>query len=278
MATPIPLVVHATHEAGLKVGGIGAVLDGLLSAPAYLSAVQRTVLVGPMNANDPVHMERINNPRSGITIRYSSLHAIFDKVPEATRAALQLVEQTFSIAILYGTRRFGAAEHEIILVDATAPNLQQIDSFKYFLWEHYRLDSARHSWNPEYNLYISIAPPLFAALRSIGAGRGLSPAEKFIIAHEWLGMPVVYAAQLVEPGQWRTIFYAHESATARRLVEEDNGHDTRFYNVLRKAREWNLDLETIFGNQDDLFKHPILKTAERCSAVFAVGDLVVEEL
>ena len=30
---PLPtfdLVVHATHEAGLKVGGIGAVLDGLL--------------------------------------------------------------------------------------------------------------------------------------------------------------------------------------------------------------------------------------------------------
>ena len=65
MAAPIPLLVHATHEAGLKVGGIGAVLDGLLSAPSYLDSVQRTVLVGPMNANDPVHMERINNPHTG---------------------------------------------------------------------------------------------------------------------------------------------------------------------------------------------------------------------
>jgi hypothetical protein len=278
MATPIPLVVHATHEAGLKVGGIGAVLDGLLSAPSYLEAVQRTVLVGPLNANDPVYIERINNPRSGITIRYSSLHAIFNNVSESMRVALQQVEQTFSIAILYGTRRFGSAEHEIILVDATSPNWQQVDSFKYFLWEHYGLDSARYSWNPEYNLYITIAPPLFAALRAIGAGRGLAAAEKFIIAHEWLGMPVVYAAQLVEPGQWRTVFYAHETATARRLVEEHGGHDTRFYNVLRKAREWNLDLESLFGNQDDLFKHPILKTAARCNGLFAVGDLVVEEL
>ena len=111
-----------------------------------------------------------------------------------------------------------------------------------------------------------------------GAGRGLAPAEKFIIAHEWLGMPIVYAAQLVEPGQWRTIFYAHETATARRLVEEDSGHDTRFYNALRKAHEWNLDLDAVFGNQDDLFKHPILKTAARCNSLFAVGDLVVEEL
>jgi hypothetical protein len=262
MAAPVPLVVHATHEAGLKVGGIGAVLDGLLSAPSYLAAVQRTILVGPMNANDPVHIERINNPRSGITIRYSSLHGIFNNVSELVRAALQQIEQTFSVAILYGTRRFGPTEHEIILVDATAPNVQQVDSFKYFLWEHYGLDCARYSWNPEFNLYITIAPPLFAALRAIGAGRGLAAAEKFIIAHEWLGMPVVYAAQLVEPGQWRTIFYAHETATARRIVEENDGHDTRFYNVMRKGREWNLDLEALFGNQDDLLKHTILYTAE----------------
>jgi hypothetical protein len=278
MATPIPLVVHATHEAGLKVGGIGAVLDGLLSAPAYLDAVRRTVLVGPMNADDPVHIDRINNPRSGITIRYSSLHAIYDNVSESMRAQLQQVEQTFAIAVLYGTRRFGSAEHEIILVDATSPNPQQVNSFKYFLWEHYGLDCARYSWNPEFNLYIAIGPPLFAALRAIGAGSALSAEEKFIIAHEWLGMPVVYAAQLVEPGQWRTIFYAHETATARRLVEENSGHDTRFYNALRKAREWNIDLDAVFGNQDDLFKHPILKSAARCNSVFAVGDLVMEEL
>ncbi len=29
-ATSPMLVVHSTHEAGLKLGGIGAVLDGLL--------------------------------------------------------------------------------------------------------------------------------------------------------------------------------------------------------------------------------------------------------
>lgn len=278
MATPIPLVVHATHEAGLKVGGIGAVLDGLLTAPSYLESVRRTVLVGPMHAYDALHMERLNHPRSGITIRYSSLHGIFDAVDEATRTALQGVEMAFSIAVLYGTRRFGSVEHEIILVDVSSPNQQQIDSFKYYLWEHYGLDCPRHSWNNEFNHYISIAPPLFAALRAIGADRDIAAAEKFIIAHEWLGMPVVYAAQLAQPGQWRTVFYAHETATARRLVEDHSGHDTRFYNVMRKAREWGLDLDTVFGNQDDLFKHPILRTVARCDGIFAVGDLVVDEL
>lgn len=278
MAAPIPLVVHATHEAGVKVGGIGAVLDGLLGARAYVEQVQRTVLVGPMHAADPVQMERLNSPRNGIHIRYSSLHGIFDNVERPLRDALQQVEITFGVAILYGVRRFGSHEHEVILADVTSPNQQQIDSFQYYLWENYGLDSARHKWNSEYNTYIAIASPLFAALRAIGAGNSLAPAEKFIIAHEWLGLPVVFAAQLVEPGQWRTIFYAHETATARRLVEDHPGHDTRFYNALSKAREWNLDLEAVFGNQDGLFKHPMIKLAVRCDNIFAVGDLVVDEL
>ncbi|HXF62819.1 MAG TPA: hypothetical protein VNK95_14440 [Caldilineaceae bacterium] len=278
MTDPIPLVVHATHEAGVKVGGIGAVLDGLLGAESYGRQVQRTVLVGPMYANDPLMLERLNSPRSGITIWYSSLHGRFDGVPEAQRAALQAVEQTFRVALLYGVRRFGAAEHEVLLVDVTAPDLNQVNSFKYYLWENYGIDAARYSWNPEFNLYVAIAPPLFAALRAIGAGAGLAPDEKFIIAHEWLGLPFVFAAQLTEPGQWRTIFYAHETATARRLIEEHSGHDTRFYNALYKAKEWGLSLEAVFGNQDDLFKHPLIRQAARCDAIFAVGDLVVEEL
>lgn len=278
MADAIPLVVHATHEAGVKVGGIGAVLDGLLGAESYVRQVQRTVLTGPMLANDPVHLERLNSPRSGLTIRYSSLHGIFGGVSEDQRAALQAVEQTFQVAVLYGTRRFGQAEHEVLLVDATSPHQGQVNSFKYFLWEHYGIDSARYSWNPEFNLYIAIAPPLLAALRAIGAGAGLAADQRFIIAHEWLGLPLVFAAQMTEPGQWRTIFYAHETATARRIVEEHSGHDTRFYNALFKAKEWGLSLEATFGNQDDLFKHPLIKQAARCDSIFAVGDLVVEEL
>lgn len=278
MEHPIPLVVHATHEAGVKVGGIGAVLDGLLSAEAYVQSVQRTILAGPMMADDPTHWERLNQTLTGPMIRYSSLHGITDGVDEPTRAALQQVEQTFGVALFYGVRRFGAQEHEVLLVDVTNPDPQPINEFKYYLWEHYKLDSARYSWNPEYNLYIAIAPPLFAALQAIGAGRGLLPDERFIIAHEWLGMPLVLAAQLTEPGRWRTIFYAHETATARRIIEEHDGHDTRFYNVLYKAREWDLSLEATFGSQDDLFKHPIIKLATYCDNIFAVGDLVVDEL
>jgi hypothetical protein len=89
---------------------------------------------------------------------------------------------------------------------------------------------------------------------------------------------MVFAAQLNAPAGWRTIFYAHETATARRLIEEHNGHDTRFYNVMAKSREWELSLDEVFGDQYDLFKHPILRQAARCDNIFSVGDLVTQEL
>jgi hypothetical protein len=278
MAERIPLVVHATHEAGVKVGGIGAVLDGLLGARAYNEQVQRTILVGPMNGSDPIEMERLTSSRNGLTIRYSSLHAVFDGVPEAQRAALQRVEQIFAVALLYGVRRFGAYSHEVLLVDVTNPNRQQADSFKFHVWQSYGMDCARYGWNPEFNQYFTSAPPLFAALKAIEADAEAPPRARYVIAHEWLGMPLVFAAQLTEPGQWKTIFYAHEMATARMLIEDHGGHDTRFYNTLFKGREWNLNLEALFGPQEGFFKHAILKQAARCDNIFAVGDLVVDEL
>lgn len=278
MAESIPLLVHATHEAGVKVGGIGAVLDGLLSAQAYNEQVRRTVLVGPLNAGDSTEMERLTSPRNGLTIRYSSLHGIFDGVTEAQRAALQGVEQTFAVALLYGLRRFGPYRHEVLLVDVTNPNRQQVNTFKFYVWQHYAIDCGRYEWNPEFNDSFAAALPLFSALKAIGVAEALGPGQKYLMAHEWLGMPVVFATQMNDPGQWLTIFYAHEMATARLLIENHSGHDTRFYNTMIKAKEWNLSLEAVFGNQDAFFKHAILKQAARCDGIFAVGDLVVEEL
>ena len=278
MSSSIPLVIHATHEAGVKFGGIGAVLDGLLGADTYNQAVARSVLVGPMMGWDSVQMERLNSPRNRLTIRYSSLHGIFDNVTPTLRDALQQIEQRFAVGILYGTRRFGKYEHEVLLVDATNPASGPINSFRFHVWEHYGINSARYGHADEMNLYFAIAQPLFAGLKAIGADAGLSQDERFIVAHEWLGMPVVFAAQLNEPGQWRTIFYAHEMATARLLVEEHSGHDTRFYNALFRAQAWGQTLDDVFGNHDFFFKHAIIRQAARCDNIFAVGDLVVPEL
>ena len=40
-------VVHVTHEAIQKIGGIGAVLHGLLTSKVYLTQATRNILVGP---------------------------------------------------------------------------------------------------------------------------------------------------------------------------------------------------------------------------------------
>ena len=69
-----------------------------------------------------------------------------------------------------------------------------------------------------------------------------------MIAHEWLGMPLVFSALLHDPGRYRTVFYAHEVATARLLVENDAGHDTRFYNVLRAGLAQGHSLDEVFGD------------------------------
>ena len=44
---------------------------------------------------------------------------------------------------------------------------------------------------------------------------------------------MVFSALLRNDERYKTVFYAHEVATARLLVEGNGGHDTRFYNVLR---------------------------------------------
>ncbi len=274
----VPLVIHATHEAGAKVGGIGSVLDGILGAKSYNSQVGRTILVGPMFGWDPVQMERLTEAGNGVEIRYSSLHGIRYDVSEPVQQALLTVERTFQVALLYGRRKFGSAEHEILLVDASNPHMGHVEKFSYFLWENYGVESFRYNYDFEYNLYMSIAQPLFAGLKALGVDEGLAPHERVIIAHEWLGLPVAFAAQLNEPEQWRTVFYAHEVATARLLVESHAGHDTRFYNALLRARESHLPLDTVFGEQDSYYKHAVVRQAIHCDAIFAVSDSVREEL
>ena len=274
----VPLVIHATHEAGAKVGGIGSVLDGILGAKSYNSQVGRTILVGPMFGWDPVQMARLTEAGNGVEIRYSSLHGIRYEVSEPVQQALLTVERTFHVALLYGRRQFGDVEHEILLVDASNPHMGHVEKFSYFLWENYGVESFRYNYDFEYNLYMSIAQPLFAGLKALGVDEGLAPHERVIIAHEWLGLPVAFAAQLNEPEQWRTVFYAHEVATARLLVESHAGHDTRFYNALLRARESHLPLDTVFGEQDSYFKHAVVRQAIHCDAIFAVSDSVREEL
>jgi len=91
-------------------------------------------------------------------------------------------------------------------------------------------------------------------------------------------MPTALAG-ILEPGHnFRTIFYAHEVATMRRIVEKHPGHDTMFYNVIRQAHNEDLHVDEVFGEQDSYFKHSLVKASKYCDRILAVGDYVVDEL
>jgi hypothetical protein len=277
----LDLVVHATHEAGFKVGGIGAVLDGLLSSSIYNGAVQRTLLVGPMETANPVQMDRLIAPDNKLEIIYSSWHGV-DAVSGQLSAGLRAIEERFYVRLLYGRRTFGGPagefEHELLLVDARSANLLETNTFKLQLWQEYHFESNQFEWLDEFDMVIKAAAPSFAAIELLAGADARNSRPRYLIAHEWMGIPLALCAGIRGGDAWRLVFYAHEMATARVLVEEHPGHDTRFYNVMEQAKAGGLTLEALFGHWDNYFKHALIKQAAYMHQIIVVGDWVEKEL
>ena len=82
------IVAHVTHEAIQKVGGIGAVIQGLLTTRQYKRTIERTFLIGPLHDTDVGEDERLGE---GGEVLYSSSMGI-RKAPYAD--ALQEIEET----------------------------------------------------------------------------------------------------------------------------------------------------------------------------------------
>ena len=262
-------VIHVTHEAVQKVGGIGEVLRGLICSCAYRAAVERSILVGPLpdaESAEPLgpHGEVLYDRRLGIW-------------DDDIGPLLAEVESAEGVRLVYGWRRLDTAAGlsvEVILVDVSnAPT--GLTAFKHQLFEHYGIPSDRYDFDGgEYETYVRLAGPAFAAIDALL--RDASP--RYVIAHEFMGLPTALRAKLSADPRYATIFYAHEVATVRRLIEESEGHDVMFYNVLRCARDAGVLLEDVFGPQDDYYKHALVRRAWHCDAVFAVGDFVEQEL
>ena len=268
------LLIHATHEAGFKLGGIGAVLEGLLGARSYRENVERTVLVGPMDASNKSEMERLTAPRNRLDILYSGLHRI-NEVEKSLAARLSKIEGDYQVRVLYGKRLFGSARHEVLLVDATEADQAKINLFRGRVWERYGIPSDRYENHSEYNYYLNAAEPSFLALQALV---GDCDARAFIIAHEFMGLPLVFAAEVNAPGEYRSVFYAHEVATVRPIIEDHPGHDTMFYNVITRAADEGKSLPDIFGDQSGFYKHALISAATECDNIFCVGDRVVAEM
>jgi hypothetical protein len=209
--------VHVTHEACEKIGGIGTVLEGIITSPVYQRNVRRTILVGPFAS----HMDREPLKRLGDDGRV--LYSTLDKIDELDLAPrLHPVEWAFNVAFEYGTRRFtlpGSEDHvgtaEILLVDVFNANRQHTDQFKKRLNEVFGIDSLRYESDWGYEEYVRLAEPAFYALLAL-----LKPDELpcLLFSHEFMGLPTAFKAVMDGYKQFRTVFHAHECGTARRIV------------------------------------------------------------
>jgi hypothetical protein len=270
-------VVHVTHEAIHKIGGIGAVLQGLLTSRVYLDKANRNILVGIFWPSDDAGDKRLG-PQGEVL--YSSLDHIY-RSPLAQR--FREIEQQYDVGIVYGRRKYVDKETgitsvpEILLIDVRSFDQRRLGEFKFELWKQYGIESGKYEHIWDFEQWVRLGKPAVAALGALGAGTEIEPAV--ILSHEYMGMPTVLAA-IMDGGahKFRTIFYAHEVATMRRIVEGNPGHDTMFYNVLRTAIAEGHYVEDVFGDQSGFYKHSLVKASRFCDGIFAVGDYTLKEI
>jgi glycosyltransferase involved in cell wall biosynthesis len=267
--------VHVTHEAVQKIGGIGAVLHGLLTSRHYSEHVDRDILVGPLFSTDGPAETRLG---IGGEVLYSSMDGI---VRHPLAAALQAVEQKYNVGLVYGRKTFYdkftqvTSHPEVLLINLNHYSAERIAAFKWELYDKFRIESNRYEWIWDYEQYVRLAEPAIEALSAIGVGSPAHPA--IIFAHEYMGMPTALAAKLNAPESFRTIFYAHEVAPMRRIVEAHPGYDISFYNAMRLGRQQNLTVDDVFGSQSFFYKYPLVDAARYCDNIFAVGDYIIDE-
>lgn len=269
-------VVHVTHEAIHKIGGIGAVLHGLLTSPVYLEQAQRNILVGPFWPTDASGESRLGSDGE---VLYSSLDSLF-RSPLAAR--FREIEQKYGVGIVYGRRKFiekgtgVISTPEVLLIDVANYDKRRLGEFKFEIWKRFGLDSGKYEYIWDYEQYVRLAQPAIAALHALGATTSVEPCV--ILSHEYMGIPTALAAIMEgDNANFRTIFHAHETATMRRIVEGHPGHDTMFYNVMQTALAEGHFVEDVFGDQTTFYKHSMIKTTRFFDNIFAVGDWVQKE-
>lgn len=269
-------VVHVTHEAVHKVGGIGSVLEGLITTPVYCEAVDRTILVAPLFSMDGGVDERLG---PGGEVEYSSLDGRTEH-PLAT--AFRDIESTFGVRLVYGRRVLNEplsvreARPEVVLVDVGHAAGGPVSDLKRRMFEAYGIRSDRYEASWDYEQYVRLAEPVLAAVRAL---MGQSIGEPcVIVAHEYMGLPTALAAKLRPDWGMGTIYHAHEVGTVRAIVDQHPGHDTMFYNVLRKATAQGRFVEDVFGDMHDAYRHALVAASHHLDVTLAVGDLVVDEL
>ncbi len=269
-----PTIVHVTHETTQKIGGIGAVLKGFFTSSAYLGFTKRSIIVGPLFDKHCSVSKRLGE---GGHVLYS----FWDGIANTRYApAFQEIERIYNAGIVYGTKTFKdeqagiESSQEVILVDVTRMYDEPVDELKKYLYQRFGIQSDRYEHIWEYEQYVRLAPVVISILKAIDAADG----STVIVGHEWMGMPTVLAGLCDNYTNFKTVFYAHEVATIRRIVEEQPFRDIGFYRNLQLAQPQGKYLNDVYSDQSDYFKHPLIEASRHCHRVLAVGDYTASEL
>ncbi|MGC8871486.1 MAG: hypothetical protein ACP5QC_01210 [Caldimicrobium sp.] len=271
------LAIHISHEALYKIGGIGEVLIGLCTASSYQAFFEKTLFYGPL-------FEYIGSPSTRLGkdgIVYYSSKDNYD-TGHFSELFTPLLEK-YHVNIVYGKRRLTSelnpqkiATVDVLLVDVTTMRKELVDFYKYLFWEKFGLPSDRYEKDWDYEQYFRLALPYYEFIKLLYP----KTKEFYHFSHEYMGIPSLLSLELRELSpeeKHYRIFYAHEVAPVRRIVENHPGHDISFYNLLKKAEATQESLEDVFGSQMDWYRTALVKLAYRFDRIFAVGDLVAQE-
>lgn len=270
--------VHVTHEAIQKIGGIGTVLQGLITASAYQKSFPKTLLYSPMFTRDGDVSTRLG-PHSEVV--YSSL----DEVGSGELAGnFSEIEREYGISIAYGHKSFKkdgpknpSAVVDIVAVDIWHMKVEVVEKFKFLLWERFDIDSSRFESDSDYEQYLRIALPLIKIIEALYG----TDEPTVLFSHEYMGMASALALMIERQDGRRkgdtTIFYAHEISTARAIVEKHIGHDFTFYNTQKIDREMGVSMEGRYGSYSRYSRNELVKRAALLDYIFAVSDITKEE-
>ena len=114
----------------------------------------------------------------------------------------------------------------MLLVDISRMEQGPLNEFKGQMFREFGIRSNLYENLWEYEQYVRLALPAIAVLKAIGAAE--RDASTVIVAHEFMGMPTALAA-ILDLYDFKTVFYAHEVAPMRSIVEKHPGHDTMFF-------------------------------------------------
>jgi len=267
-------LIHVTHEAREKMGGIGAVLEGLLTARAYQEAADRTILIG--NAELPL-AEALPGLQAALYETGGSATGGDALGPDVARS-LARIEAAYGVRVFYGVRVIAGpldmrrTPVELVLFDVRDAIREPVNRLKQELWAAYGLESDRFERDWSYEEWVRLTGP---ALEAAEALLGPKTAGALLISHEFMGLPALLAARLRMP-DLRTVYWAHEVPPVRDLIEKRADERLVFHEAMQTASGQRA-YETLLRESGG-FKQALVSRAHRAHHIFAVSDAVAQEL